>query len=79
LPEALEHGGDSVWLLEGTHHVFHGLAKGGLRKSPALVFAALEALEPGESVPCAACHELAVKVSLAPRQALEMLEKLKKP
>ena len=79
LLEALEHRGDSVLLREGAHHVFHDLAKGALRKSLAPVLAALEALEPGEGVPWAARHELAVEVPLAARQALEMLEKLKKP
>jgi HEAT repeat protein len=79
LLEALELRGDSVWLREGAHHVFHDLAKGGLRKSLAPALAALEALEPGEGVPWAARHELAVEVPLAARQALEMLEKLKKP
>ena len=79
LIEALEHRGDSVLLREGAHHVFHDLAKGGLRKSLAPVLAALEALEPGEGVPWAARHELGVEVPLAARQALEMLEKLKKP
>jgi HEAT repeat protein len=79
LLEALEHRGDSALLREGAHHVFHDLAKGALRKSLAPVLAALEALEPGEDVPWAARHELAVEVPLAARQALEMLEKLKKP
>jgi HEAT repeat protein len=79
LIEALEHRGDSALLREGAHHVFHDLAKGALRKSLAPVLAALEALEPGEGVPWAARHELAVEVPLAARQALEMLEKLKKP
>jgi HEAT repeat protein len=79
LLEALEHRGDSVWLLEGAHHVFHDLAKGGLRKSLIPVLAALEALEPREGAPWAGRHELAVEVPFAARQALEMLEKLKKP
>jgi HEAT repeat protein len=79
LLQALEHRGDSVWLRESAHHVFHDLAKGGLRKSLVPVLAALEALEPGKGVPWAARHELAVEVPLAARQALEMLEKLKKP
>ena len=74
LLKALEHRGDSALLLEGAHHVFHDLAKGGLRKSLAPVLAALEALEPGQDVPWAARHELAVEVPLAARQALEMLE-----
>ena len=47
LLEALEHRGDSVLLREGAHHVFHDLAKGGLRKFLVPVLAALEALEPG--------------------------------
>jgi HEAT repeat protein len=79
LIEALEHRGDSALLREGAHHVFHDLAKGGLRKSLVPVLAALEALEPGEDVPWAARHELAVEVPFAARQALEILEKLKKP
>jgi HEAT repeat protein len=79
LLEALEHRGDSALLREGAHHVFHDLAKGGLRKSLAPVLAALEALEPRGDVPWADRHELAVEVPLAARQALEMLEKLKKP
>jgi HEAT repeat protein len=79
LLEALEHRGDSSFLREGAHHVFHDLAKGGLRKSLAPVLAALEALEPGEGLPWADRHELGVEVPVAARQALEMLEKLKKP
>jgi len=39
----------------------------------------VEALEPGEEVPWAAHHQSGVEVPLAARQALEMLEKLKKP
>jgi HEAT repeat protein len=66
LLQALEKQGDSVLLQEGAHHVFHDLAKGGLRKFLAPVLAALEALEPGEEVPWAA------------RKALDMLEKTKK-
>ncbi len=77
LLEALEHQGESVLLLEGAHHVFHDLAKGELRKCLAPVLAAVEALEPGEGMPLAARHELAVEVPLAARQALEMLEKVK--
>jgi len=46
--QALEHRGDSALLREGAHHVFHDLAKGGLRKFLSPVLAALEALEPGE-------------------------------
>jgi HEAT repeat protein len=64
--QALEKRGDSILLQEGAHHVFHDLAKGGLRKFLAPVLAALEALEPGVEVPWAA------------RQALDMLEKAKK-
>jgi hypothetical protein len=79
LREALEHRRDSVLLCEEAYHVFHDPAKGGLRKSLAPVLAALEALEPGEDVPWATRHELAVEVPLAARQALEMLEELKKP
>ncbi len=79
LLEALEHRGDSVLLREGAHHVFHDLAKGGLRKFLVPVLAALEALEPGEEVPWVARHELGVEVPLAARNALDMIEKLKKP
>jgi hypothetical protein len=79
LLEALELRGDSVLLREGAHHVFHDLAKGGLRKYLVPVLASLEALAPGEEVPWAARHELAVEVPMAARQALEMLKKLKKP
>ncbi len=79
LLEALEHRGDSVFLLEGAHHVFHDLAKGGLRKFLLPVLASLEALEPSMDSPWAARHEMAVEVPLAARQALEMLEKLKWP
>jgi HEAT repeat protein len=78
LLEALERRGDSIWLREGAHHVFHDLAKGGLRKSLVPVLAGLEALESGEGVPWGGSHELAVEVPLAARQALEMLEKLKR-
>jgi HEAT repeat protein len=79
LLEALEHRGDSVLLREGAHHVFHDLAKGGLRKFLVPVLAALEALEPGDEVPWLARHEMEVEVPWAARRALEMLEKLKKP
>jgi HEAT repeat protein len=79
LLEALEHRGDSVLLREGAHHVFHDLAKGGLKKSLAPVLAALEALEPWEEVPWVARHEMEVEVPWAARHALEMLEKLSKP
>ena len=79
LLEALEHRGDSAFLREGAHHVFHDLAKGGLRKSLVPVLAALEALEPGDAALWAARHELAVEVPLAARKALKMLEKLKTP
>ncbi len=79
LLEALEHRGDSALLRESAHHVFHDLAKGGLRKSLAPVLAAIEALEPGAEVPWASGHDLGVEVPLAASQALKMLEKLKKP
>jgi len=79
LLKALELGGDSTFLLEGAHHVFHDLAKGGLRKSLAPVLAGLEALEPGQDVPWAARHELSVEVPLAAHQALEKLDKWEKP
>ncbi|MGA2518900.1 MAG: HEAT repeat domain-containing protein [Thermodesulfobacteriota bacterium] len=77
--EALEHRGDSVLLREGAHHVFHDLAKGGLRKFLVPVLAALEALEPGEEVLRVAHHKMEVEVPWAARRALEVLEKLKKP
>jgi HEAT repeat protein len=79
LLKALEHRGDSALLLEGAHHVFHDLAKGALRKYLAPMLAALEALEPGEEVPWAARHDMVVEVPWAARQALEMLEKTKRP
>ena len=79
LLEALEHRGDSVLLREGAHHVFHDLAKGGLRKFLVPVLAALEALEPGEVVLRVARHEMEVEVPWAAHRALEVLEKLKKP
>jgi HEAT repeat protein len=78
LLQALEKRGDSILLQEGAHHVFHDLAKGGLRKFLAPVLAALEALEPGEEVPWAAQHEMVVEVPWAARQALDMLAKMKK-
>ena len=78
LLQALEKRGDSVLLQEGAHHVFHDLAKGGLRKFLAPVLAALEALEPGKEVPWAAQHEMVVEVPWAARRALDMLEKMKK-
>jgi hypothetical protein len=79
LLEALEVRGDSVLLREGAHHVFHDLAKGELRKYLVPVLASLEALEPGEEVPWAARHEMAVEVPMAARQALERLKKLLEP
>lgn len=60
LLQALEYRGDSFLLREGAHHVFHDLAKGALRRYLAPVLAALEALEPGEEVPWAARHALAM-------------------
>ena len=77
LLQALERRGDSFFLQEGAHHVFHDLAKGGLRKFLAPVLAALEGLEPGEEVPWAARHQMVVEVPWAARQALDMLEKAK--
>jgi len=77
LLQALEKRGDSFFLQEGAHHVFHDLAKGALRKFLAPVLAALEGLEPGEEVPWAAPHEMVVEVPWAARHALEMLEKAK--
>jgi HEAT repeat protein len=77
LLQALEKRGDSFFLQEGAHHVFHDLAKGALRKFLAPVLAALEGLEPGEEVPWAARHEMVVEVPWAARRALEMLEKAK--
>ncbi len=79
LLEALELRADSVLLREGAHHVFHDLGKGELRKYLVPVLASLEDLEPGEEVPWVARHEMAVEVPIAARQALERLEKLKKP
>ena len=78
LLQALEKRGDSILLQEGAHHVFHDLAKGGLRKFLVPILAALEALEPGEEVPWAARHEMVVEVPWAARQALDMLERTKK-
>ena len=78
LLQALEHRGDSALLREGAHHVFHDLAKGGLRKFLSPVLAALEALEPGEEVPWAASHEMKVEVPWAARHCLDMLEQAKK-
>jgi HEAT repeat protein len=77
LLQALEKRGDSFFLQEGAHHVFHDLAKGALRKFLAPVLAALEGLEPGREVPWAARHEMVVEVPWAARRALEMLEKAK--
>jgi HEAT repeat protein len=77
LLQALEKRGDSFFLQEGAHHVFHDLAKGGLRKFLAPVLAALEKLEPGEEVPWAARHEMVVEVPWAARHALDLLEKAK--
>jgi HEAT repeat protein len=77
LLQALEKRGDSFFLQEGAHHVFHDLAKGALKKFLAPVLAALEGLEPGEEVPWAARHEMMVEVPWAARHALDMLEKTK--
>jgi len=77
LLQTLEKRGDSFFLQEGAHHVFHDLAKGALRKFLAPVLAALEGLEPGEGVPWAARHEMVVEVPWAARHALDMLEKAK--
>ncbi len=79
LLQALEYRGDSVLLREGAHHVFHDLSKGALRKYLAPILAALEALEHGKEAPWAASHEMVVEVPWAARQALELLEKTKKP
>ncbi len=79
LLEALEYRGDSALLREGAHHVFHDLAKGGLRKSLIPVLAGLEALEAAAGVPWIPHEALGVEVSLAARRALEMLQKLKTP
>jgi len=79
LLEALRDRGDSGLLLEGAHHVFHDLTKGGLKKSLTPVLAALEAIEPGREVPWAATHEAGVEVPRAAHDALEMLKKLRKP
>lgn len=78
LLQALEYRGDSVFLREGAHHVFHDLSKGALRKYLVPVLAALEALEPGEEVPWVARHEMVVEVPWAAHQAIEMLDKEKR-
>jgi hypothetical protein len=78
LLQALENRGDSFFLQEGAHHVFHDLAKGALRKYLAPVLAALERLEPGEAVPWVAPHDMVVEVPWAARHTLDMLEKGKK-
>lgn len=78
LLQALELRGDSALLREGAHHVFHDLAKGGLRKFLSPILAALEVLEPGLELPWAVPHEMEVEVPWAARRALELLEKEKK-
>ena len=62
LLQALKERGDSAWLREGVHHIFHDLSKGALKKFLAPVLAALESIDPGEEVP------------LAAHRALEMLD-----
>jgi HEAT repeat protein len=78
LLQALETRGDSAFLQQGAHHVFHDLAKGALRKFLVPVLAALERLEPADEVPWVAPHDMAVEVPWAARQSLEVLEKTKK-
>jgi hypothetical protein len=58
LLQALKERGDSTLLQEGTHHVFHDLSKGALKKFLAPVLAALESIDPGEEVPLAAFRAL---------------------
>lgn len=79
LLEALRDRGHSGLLLEGAHHVFHDLTKGALRKTLTPVLAALEAIEHDEGLPWAPKHTPRMEVPLAALQALEMLEKLRKP
>jgi hypothetical protein len=63
---ALKERGDSTLLQEGTHHVFHDLSKGALKKFLAPVLAALEGAETEGEIPLAAF------------QALEMLDNRKR-
>jgi len=79
LLEALRDRGDSELLLEGAHHVFHDLTKGALRKTLTPVLAALEAIEHDEGLPWAPKHTPRMEVPLAALQALEMLERLRRP
>jgi len=79
LLQALKERGDSELLREGAHHVFHDLSKGALKKTLRPVLAALESIEPGAEVPWVASHETGVEVPRAALQALEMLEKIKRP
>ena len=79
LLEALEQRADSVWLLEGAHHVFHDLAKGGLRKALTPILAALEVLDPSYGGSSRDRHESALELPFAAHRALETLENLRKP
>jgi len=79
LLEALEQRADSIWLLEGAHHVFHDLAKGGLRKVLTPMLVALEALDPSFGGSWRGRHESALELPFAAHQALETLETLRKP
>jgi HEAT repeat protein len=56
LLHALVERSDSVWVLEGAHHVFHDLARGrpDLKDVLQPVLAALEDIEPSLEVPVAA-------------------------
>jgi HEAT repeat protein len=49
----IEHS-DSVWLLQGAHHVLHDLAKGNLKDLLQPVLASLEGVEPSLEVPVSA-------------------------
>ncbi len=59
---------DSVWLLEGAHHILHVLKDKGRLSTPMLkVFRALEGVEPGYTVPWAA--EAAWKSLFGPKRS----------
>jgi HEAT repeat protein len=79
LLHALTEHGDSVLLREGAHHVFHDLTKGALKKYLTPVLAALEAIEHEGGIPWVPTHSQRLEVPQAALQALEMLEKEKKP
>ncbi len=79
LLEALRDRGESALLREGAHHVFHDLNKGVLRKTLTPVLSALEIIEHEEGLPGVPEHARRVEAPRAALQALEMLEKVKKP